>query len=40
MAAMEHALITLEELGAISGTGEVTPLGQHLVCYFETQWDT
>ncbi|THH29051.1 hypothetical protein EUX98_g5134 [Antrodiella citrinella] len=30
MAAMDHALTTLEELGAVSDTGEVTALGQHL----------
>ena len=31
MAAMDHALSVLEELGAVSDTGEVTALGQHLV---------
>ena len=31
MAAMDHALSLLEELGAVSDTGEVTALGQHLV---------
>ncbi|KAH8094722.1 P-loop containing nucleoside triphosphate hydrolase protein [Cristinia sonorae] len=30
MNAMDHALSTLEELGAIADSGEVTPLGQHL----------
>ena len=32
IAAIDHALTTLQELGAITyDTGEVTPLGQHLV---------
>ena len=31
MAAMDHALSMLTELGAISDNGEVTALGQHLV---------
>lgn len=31
MAAMDHALATLEELGATESGGQVTPLGQHLV---------
>ena len=31
MTAIDHALRILEELGAISDTGELTPLGQNLV---------
>ncbi|TCD63345.1 hypothetical protein EIP91_005646 [Steccherinum ochraceum] len=30
MAAMNHALVTLEEIGAVADDGAVTPLGQHL----------
>ena len=31
MTAIDHALRILEELGAITDTGELTPLGQNLV---------
>lgn len=32
MAAMDHALAVLQQLGAVDQSDEVTPLGEHLVC--------
>lgn len=31
MSALDHALVVLDELGAISPEGDMTPMGQYLV---------